>query len=85
MFNTKTKLLSSLSIVNGKEYQSKTNMYEKVYKGIYENLIIPKPMKRPYKWYDRFQTGLGLTYTWRGEISPSIYLGYGINIRELMR
>jgi len=58
-------------------------MYDLVYKGIYDNIININKGEY-YSWYDRFNISLILGYNWRGEFIPSIGVGYGINIKEII-
>lgn len=81
-FDKTNKLLYSESIVNGKYYKSNTNMYERVYSGIY-NEFIENILSNDYKWYHRLNTSIGIGYNYKGEILPYIGIGYGINIKEI--
>ena len=77
-FNKHTKLLSSYAIVNNKKYNSKTNIYEKLYKSFYDDFIY----KEPYFWYDRINISIGIGYNYKSEFLPVLCIGYGFNIKE---
>jgi len=83
IFNEKSNLLISQAFVNGKEYKSQQNMYEKFYKSIYSEFIDRKLINNKYEWYDRINFNIGLGYNYKAEILPVVTIGYGINIKEI--
>lgn len=84
-YNKNSKLLIGYALVNNIEYKSHTNIYEKVYEGIYNEMISDyKPIK-PKNWYNKIYLGVGLSYTWKGDILPCVNVSYGINISDLIK
>lgn len=80
-FDKGNKLLYSEALVNGVGFRSEANMYEKVYKGIYEGFIGGNINN--VRWYERIGCSVGIGYNWRGEWLPYIGLGYNYNIKEI--
>ena len=80
--NNKDKLLYSKALVNGKEYQSENNMYEKMYKGIYAEFIDSNINNIKFEWYDRIGLSVGIGYNWKGDKLPYLGLGYNYNFYE---
>jgi len=87
IFNIKTKLLSSKATINGEVYISNTNMYSKVFKGIYNQIIAETivPKKSNWKWWHNIGINTGIGYNWKGEILPIVSLGYTLTLGDLFR
>jgi hypothetical protein len=83
IFNVNSKILTSRAYVNGVSYNSKGNMYEKVYNGIYEQLINDLPKKTKWKWWYNVGISAGISYNWKAEIIPYIGIGYTYTIGNI--
>lgn len=81
-FDNESKLLYSNAFVNGIEFKSENNMYERVYKSIYSDFI-GNINNDEYEWYDRIGLSIGIGYNAYGETLPYLGLGYNYNFREL--
>jgi len=49
-----------------------------LYDQIYSEYILSSN-KKNNRWYNYITVGIGVSYTWRGEVLPCVYLGVGLN------
>lgn len=85
IFDIQSKLLSSRASVNGVIYESESNIYDLVYKGIYKELISELHTKSKWKWWHNFGANVGIGYNAYGDILPVATIGYGITLGDIFR